>query len=588
MSDFAHILPFGATLLDHGRTRFRLWAPGQDEVSVQIEGGDAVQMQSETRGWFEAEIRCEAGTVYRYRLGSGELVPDPASRLQADGVHGPSVVVDPHAYLWRRPDWKGRPFEETVLYELHVGLLGGYSGVKAHLPKLKDLGITAIELMPIAEFPGARNWGYDGVLPFAPERSYGTPDELKSLIDAAHAEEMMVFLDVVHNHFGPDGNYVGLYAPQFFRDDIATPWGEALDFRLTEVRRFFTENALYWLMEYRFDGLRFDSVHAIPEPDWLDEMAAEIRATVEPGRRVHLAFEHDGNVAEHLRRDIDAQWNDDIHHVVHVMLTGDSAGYYGDYASKPAERLARALSEGFIFQGEPSPYRDGAKRGTPSGDLRPTAFISFVQNHDQVGNRPFGERLTVLTDQDSLEAAIALQLLCPEIPLLFMGEEDASVTPFFFFTDHPAALAELVREGRRREFVKFPDFADPKRRVEIPDPNDPSTFERSRPEPHSKHATPRRALYRKLLEIRRKEIVPRLRVTRSISADAIGPLAVSASWRLGDGAILTIVVNLDRTSVATERLGGALLFESRKGAVQLVEEGELQGRTMLAFLERAT
>jgi maltooligosyltrehalose trehalohydrolase len=587
MSDFARALPFGATLLANGRTRFRLWAPAQEEMSVQL-AGDAVPMQREAGDWFTADVSCEAGTAYRYRLGSGQLVPDPASRLQTDGVHGPSVVVDPHAYRWRYPNWKGRPFEEIVLYELHTGLLGGYSGVAAKLPELKELGITAIELMPIAEFPGARNWGYDGVLPFAPQRSYGTPDELKALIDAAHAAEMMVFLDVVHNHFGPDGNYLHLYAPQFFRDDIATPWGEALDFRRKEVRRFFSENALYWLMEYRFDGLRFDSVHAIPEPDWLDEMAAEIRATVEPGRHVHLVFEHDGNVAEFLHKNVDAQWNDDLHHVLHVMLTGESAGYYGEYTAKPAEKLARALSEGFIYQGEASPYRDGAMRGTPSVDLRPTAFISFVQNHDQTGNRPFGERITVLADQDALEAAIALQLLCPEIPLLFMGEEDASVTPFFFFTDHPGPLAELVREGRRREFAKFPDFSDPKRRAEIPDPNDPSTFERSRPQPHPEDAASRRALYRRLLEIRRTEIVPRLRGARAIAASSIGLLAVRASWRLGDGAVLSVLVNLDRDAVATEMPAGALLFESRKGAIRSAERGELQGRTTIAFLERAT
>ncbi len=425
-------------------------------------------------------------------------------------MHGPSVVVDPHAYRWRHPEWQGRPWEETVLYELHPGLLGGFNGIEAKLPELKSLDITAIELMPIAEFPGARNWGYDGVLPFAPERGYGTPDELKHLIDAAHAEGMMVFLDVVYNHFGPDGNYLGLYAPQFFRDDIPTPWGPSIDFRRPEVRRFFTENALYWLMEYRFDGLRFDAVHAIPDAGWLDEMAAEIRATVEPGRHVHLVLEHDGNVAEHLRRDFDAQWNDDIHHVLHHLLTGEASGYYEDYATDPAEKLARALSQGFIYQGEPSPYRDGERRGTPSGDLPPSAFVSFLQNHDQIGNRPFGERLTALADPEALEAAIALQLLSPHIPLIFMGEEDASDAPFFYFTDHHGELAETVREGRRREFAKFPGFSDPARREEIPDPNAPETFARSLPEPDARHGQSRRALYRRLLDIRRREIVPRL------------------------------------------------------------------------------
>ena len=586
MSEFDRALPFGATILADGRVRFRLWAPSQEEVSLQIEGGETWPMRREEGGWFRAEVSCPPGAAYRYRLGSGEFVPDPASRLQAEDVHGPSVVVDPHAYRWRRPEWQGRPWEETVLYELHPGLLGGFKGIEAKLPELKLLGITSIELMPIAEFPGARNWGYDGVLPFAPERGYGTPDELKHLIDAAHAQEMMVFLDVVYNHFGPDGNYLGLYAPQFFRDDIATPWGPSIDFRRAEVRRFFTENALYWLMEYRVDGLRFDAVHAIPDADWLDEMAGEIRATVEPGRHVHLVLEHDGNVAEHLRRDFDAQWNDDIHHVLHHLLTGEAAGYYEDYATGPAEKLARALSQGFIYQGESSPYRDGERRGTPSGDLVPTAFVSFLQNHDQIGNRPFGERLTALADPEALEAAIALQLLSPPIPLIFMGEEDASAVPFFYFTDHHGELAETVREGRRREFAKFPGFSDPARREEIPDPNAPETFARSLPAPDPEHGQSRRALYRHLLDLRRREIVAKLSTAKSLGAKAIGPFAVRAEWRFGDGALLTIATNFDRDAVPVGRLPGDLLFESREGAAEKAGAGELPGRTTIAFLER--
>jgi maltooligosyltrehalose trehalohydrolase len=224
------------------------------------------------------------------------------------------VVVDPGAYRWRTP-WLGRPWQETVLYELHAGLLGGFRGVEKELPRLSALGITAVELMPVNEFPGRRNWGYDGVLPFAPDAAYGSPDDLKALVDSAHAHGMMMFLDVVYNHFGPDGNYLGSYSPQFFREDLKTPWGPAIDFRFPEVRRFFTENAIYWLMEYRFDGLRFDAVHAISESDWLDEMAHAVRETVEPGRRVHLVLENEFNCASHLRGEFDAQWNDDIHHV---------------------------------------------------------------------------------------------------------------------------------------------------------------------------------------------------------------------------------------------------------------------------------
>jgi malto-oligosyltrehalose trehalohydrolase len=288
MSAFAHELPFGAST-QSGRTRFRLWAPAQERVTLELGGAPSIPMQRRD-AWFEAEAACGPGTTYRYRLGSGLAVPDPASRGQAGDVHDASLVVDPRAYQWRHAQWRGRPWEETVLYELHAGLLGGFAGVERELGRLAALGFTAIELMPINDFPGQRNWGYDGVLPFAPDRAYGTPDDLKALIDAAHGCGLMMFLDVVYNHFGPDGNYIASYAPQFFRDDVKTPWGPAIDFRRPQVRRFFTENALYWLTEYRFDGLRFDAVHAINEPAWLDEMAAEVRASVERCLYVHLVL----------------------------------------------------------------------------------------------------------------------------------------------------------------------------------------------------------------------------------------------------------------------------------------------------------
>ncbi|HEY5226002.1 MAG TPA: malto-oligosyltrehalose trehalohydrolase, partial [Methylovirgula sp.] len=438
---FVRALPFGATMLDASRARFRLFAPAQSTVFVEIEDAQPLPMSRDAGGWFQAEVTCKPGTHYRYRLGSGEAVPDPASRAQATDVHGWSVVVDAAAYSWQCADWQGRPWPETVLYELHCGLMGGFRGVQSALPRLKALGITAVELMPINDFPGQHNWGYDGVLPFAPDAAYGTPDDLKALIDAAHAQGMSVFLDVVYNHFGPDGNYLSLYAPAFFRHDFHTPWGPGIDYRRPEVRRFFTENALYWLMEYRFDGLRFDAVHAISDPDWLDEMAAEVRTTVEAGRHVHLVLENDDNIASHLRGDFDAQWNDDAHHALHVLLTGEKEGYYADYVEAPAEKLARSLAEGFIYQGEPSPHRDGAPRGTPSADLPPDAFVLFLQNHDQIGNRAFGDRLSVLSDPAALEAAIALQLLAPHIPLIFMGEEQASQTPFLFFADYDDDLA---------------------------------------------------------------------------------------------------------------------------------------------------
>jgi len=582
MSSFARDLPFGANAKD-GRTHFRLWAPQQRQVSVQI-GGRDLPMRSLAEGWFEAEAACGAGTPYRYLLESGLAVPDPASRAQADDVHGPSLVVDPRRYRWRNPDWRGRPWRETVLYELHAGVYGGFAGVQRALPWLADLGITAVELMPVNDFPGTRNWGYDGVLPFAPDRAYGSPDDLKALVDAAHDHGLMIFLDVVYNHFGPDGNYLAGYAPQFFREDVSTPWGPAIDFRRGEVRRFFTENTLYWLMEYRFDGLRFDAVHAITESDWLDEMAAQVRATVEKDREVHLVLEHDGNVAHHLRRDFDAQWNDDGHHVLHVMLTGENEGYYGDYADRPAERLARTLREGFVYQGDPSAHRNGEPRGTPSTDLPPTAFVLFLQNHDQIGNRAFGDRLTASVEPRALEAAIALQLLCPQIPLLFMGEEGASAAPFQFFTDHHGELADAVREGRRREFASFAAFSDPARRAQIPDPNAVETFHRSCPISHAECGDARRAFYRRLLALRRAHLVPRLEGATAIDALPIGPSAVLARWRLGDGAVWTLACNLGAEPCTLAQPAGDVIFETADGAAGSAN-GQLAGRTTIAFLE---
>ena len=577
-------LPFGANLVDRNRTRFRLWAPAQSAVAVAVEGSAPVPMTESGDGWFEAEIGCGAGSLYRYVLQDGTAVPDPASRAQKGDIHGFSVVVDPSRYRWRQTEWQGRPWNETIVYELHVGLLGGYAAIANELPRLAALGITAIELMPIAEFPGARNWGYDGALPFAPECSYGAPDDLKALIDAAHALKLGVFLDVVYNHFGPDGNYLSLYAPQFFRDDVTTPWGPAIDFRRREVRAFFIANALYWLSEYRFDGLRLDAVHAITERGWLEEMAAAVRKTMPPGRQVHLVLENDNNDAALLAGRFDAQWNDDGHHVLHILLTGEHDGYYEDYVPDPAERLARCLKQGFIYQGEASKHRGGKPRGMPSGDLPPTAFVLFLQNHDQIGNRAFGERLTALADPKALEAAIALLLLCPQIPLIFMGEEVASVSPFLFFTDHNPELAEAVRDGRRREFAGFAQFSDPSLLAKLPDPNALSTFERSKPLHDAANGQKREALYRALIGIRRDEIVPRLAGARAVEAHAVGAGAVVAQWRMGDDTLLTIAANLGATRIATQTLQGRLLFASSPVAAQSVKAGWLEAFTTVAVL----
>ena len=584
---------YGARLIAPDRTRFRLWAPGRDAVSVEIEGMPPVPMNRLADGWFEAEAACGAGARYKFRISDDLAVPDPASRAQAGDVHDASIVCDPRSYVWKRKDWTGRPWHETVLYELHVGVLGGFEGVMKQLPVLADLGITAIELMPVADFPGARNWGYDGVLPYAPDAAYGTPDQLKALVDAAHALDMMVFLDVVYNHFGPDGNYLGAYAPQFFRDDIQTPWGQAIDFRQRPVRDFFTENAIYWLDEFRFDGLRFDAVHAISEKDWLVEMAERIRAAMPPGRYVHLVLENDDNGAQLLdpSRLYDAQWNDDMHHILHVMLTGEREGYYAGYAGQRPEKLARGLTEGFIYQGEASLYSGGKPRGEPSGHLPPTSFVLFLQNHDQIGNRAFGERLTTLAHPHALRAAMALQLLSPHIPLLFMGEEFGATQPFLYFTSHlTQELADAVRTGRRQEFARFSAFSDPARREQIPDPNAEDTFLGSIPQPDPTIAQVHRDWVASLLAIRRTHIWPRLEGARPIGADILGPASVKARWQMGDGTVLMLAINLADADVpiAYDRLadgqGGTLLFAT-EGVEDAVARNALPPRAFLAVLE---
>lgn len=529
--------------IEGGQVRFSLWAPDADQVSLEIAGGSVHAMADIGDGWKEARTPGGAGLRYRYRIGD-TVFPDPASRRQDGGVHGWSVVTPPVT-----PDgWQGRPWRETVLYECHAGLMGGFAGIAARLPELAELGITAIELMPIAAFPGAHNWGYDGVLPYAVAESYGAIAELQALIAAAHAHNISVLLDVVYNHFGPDGNYLPLYAKRFFREDKPTPWGPAIDFRLPQVRRFFADNARYWLFEIGFDGLRFDAVHAIVGEDWLDGLARDLRREAN-GRHIHLVLENEDNIASHLRADFDAQWNDDIHHAFHVLLTGETHAYYRDFAGRPAALLARALTEGFIYQGQPSANRNGEPRGEPSADLPPTAFVNFLQNHDQTGNRAFGDRLTTLAEPQALQAAVALLLLAPQVPMLFMGEEMGSRAPFLYFTDHGPDLAQAVREGRRREFAAFADAAGGE---EIPDPNAHATFAASDPARDAPARDAWQALYRELLALRHQQIIPRLEGAASHSAEVIGEKAVLARWRLGDGQRLVIACNLGADAVDAE------------------------------------
>ena len=538
----------GAHTLDSGLTRFALWAPDAFHVSVELEDGQSFPMLAQDDGWFVIKAACPPGTAYQYLI-DGELrVPDPASRAQQSDVHGPSLVVDPNAYPWQFTEWQGLPWQEAVIYELHVGVLGGFAAVEKHLARLADLGVTAIELMPLAQFPGDRNWGYDGVLPYAPQSSYGTPEQLKHLIDCAHGHGLMVILDVVYNHFGPDGNYLGRYAKGFFRHDKHTPWGDAIDFRRPQVRDFFIDNALMWLLEYRFDGLRFDAVHAIEDPDFLKQMAARIRQQVDTPRHVWLTLENELNQAHLLEEGYDAQWNDDGHNALHVLLTGETEAYYQDFAEQPSEKLARCLSEGFIYQGEHN--RHGHARGEPSGHLPPSAFVLFLQNHDQVGNRAFGERLSQLCSAEALRAATTLLLLSPMIPMIFMGDEGSASEPFLFFTSHHGELAEAVRNGRRAEFAAFAAFADAEKRERIPDPNAESTFDASRPS-FPAPDTPWTAFYRTLLGLRRQYLTAHLPGSRSLGTTVLAPGAVQARWQLDNGSELRIDLNLSATAVPT-------------------------------------
>ena len=556
---------WGPLLLGDGRVRFRLWAPDCVSVSLEIEGAQSLTMTRGERGWFAVEASAAVGTRYRFRLPDGRAVADPASRRQAGGVHGWSVVCDPGGYDRSCPQWRGRPWAETVVIEVHAGVLGGFAGVAQRLSQWADLGITAVQLMPIAAFGGSRNWGYDGVLPYAVAESYGAPEDLSALIDRAHALGMSVFLDVVYNHFGPDGNYLGAYASGFFDRHTDTPWGQAVAISREPVRRFFVDNALMWLCEYRFDGLRFDAVHAIGDDAFLDEMARELRSAC-PDRHVHLILENERNDADRLAPGrYDAQWNDDFHNVLHVLLTGESESYYEAFAEEPTKLLARCLAQGFAYQGERMAGSDHA-RGKPSGHLPATAFVSFLQNHDQIGNRALGERLITLADPDKLRAATALLLLCPQVPMLFMGEEEGSTTPFLFFTDFHDELADAVRNGRRREFARFAAFCDAEARARIPDPNAVATFEASRPEPGT-DAADWRAYHAELLGLRQREIVPRLAGAKGTGAHVLGDGAVQASWRMADGAELTIALNLgDKAVTFPEKAGQSLFARGEAGA----------------------
>src|SRR5512139_3301942 len=580
-----HDMPFGAQLTRDG-VRFRLWAPGCEQVVLCLGEGAhqaVLAMGGLDDGWFGLDVPgAGAGARYRYAVNDGLRVPDPASRFNPDDVHAASEVIDPAAFEWHDGAWRGRPWEEAVVYELHVGTFspqGTFAGVAERLDYLIELGVTAVELMPVADFPRARNWGYDGVLLFAPDSRYGRPEDLKALVQAAHAKGLMVLLDVVYNHFGPEGNYLHVYAKPFFSKRHHTLWGSAINFDGVDsrpVREFFIHNALYWLTEYHFDGLRLDAVHAIVDdsvPHILDELAQRVHAATGPARHVHLVLENDANEARYLGPGrYAAQWNDDLHHALHVLATGETDGYYADYADAPIRHLGRCLAEGFAYQGEASVYRGDTRRGEPSAQLPPHAFVSFLQNHDQVGNRAFGERISQLAPASALRAAAAICLLAPAIPLLFMGEEFGAATPFPFFCDFGDDLRDAVTEGRRREFSRFARFADAAAQAAIPDPNAAATFDAARLDWAAPGDGAWLAYYRGLLKLRREVVVPRLRGSGGHAArfELIPPHGLKVEWRLGDGSTLRLLANPSADSMHAAAPAGLRVFGIE---VQATSEG---------------
>jgi maltooligosyltrehalose trehalohydrolase len=526
-----------------GGTAFEVWAPDVARLELVLEPDTgphrACDMQRVADGYFGVALPdVGPGALYRFRLDGRGPFPDPVSRFQPRGVHGPSQVVDPSTFPWTDSAWRGVALADTVLYELHIGTftpVGTFRGAIGRLSYLRDLGVTVLEFMPVADFAGERNWGYDAVAPFAPARCYGSPDDLRALVDAAHGLGLGVHLDVVYNHFGPDGAYQSTFSPDYISRRHRTPWGETLNFdgpASRQVRDYVVENAVRWIREYHVDGLRLDATHAIvdesPRPI-VGEITAAARDAAAASARQVLVIAED---ARNLRRVVDAEgaggweadavWSDDFHHQMRRALAGDTDGYFADFTGSSAD-IAATVRQGWFYCGQHAPYF-GGPRGTDPAGIPTERFVFFLQNHDQVGNRPMGDRLHHTIDLAAWRAATALLLLLPQTPLLFMGQEWGASTPFRFFTDHHPELGRAVTAGRREEFSRFALFTDPARRAAIPDPQDPETFRASRLAWDEQDREPHRsqlALYRRLLARRRQE--PALR-PRGVSGQ---PLVVA-------------------------------------------------------------
>lgn len=587
---------FGPQLGVDGTT-FRFWAPGAQRVELMLEtdkGAPSRQQFTATGdGWFETLARgVGAGSRYRLRIDDELDVPDPAARFQPEGVTGPGEILHPHSFQWRDLRWQGRPWHEAVLYELHMGTFtraGTYAAAIKRLDDLARLGITAIELLPLNTYPGRRGWGYDGVLLYAPQPSYGRPDDLKHFVQAAHERGLMVLIDVVYNHFGPEGNYLHRYAEDFFTSAHHTPWGSAINFAHPVVRQFFIQNALYWLNEYRFDGLRVDAVHAMfdqGDTHFIDELVDSVQRGPGSEQHVHIVLENHHNEARRLGRkgcSMVAQWNDDFHHPLHILLTGERDGYYRNYADRPIEHLGRVLAEGFAYQGEVY-QTDGHARGERSAALSPTAFVSFIQNHDQIGNRAFGERLTRLAPPERLRAGLAVLLLAPQIPMLFMGEEYGAVQPFLYFCDYQGDLAKAISEGRRNEFASFGAFTNEQRREQIPDPNAEQTYLASQLDVEDQAEAPHReqmAYTQELLTVRAQKLVPLLpEIIAGAARYEVNGSMLTVSWPVSRGRVLVMQANFgDAPSSALS--AGELWYSTAGGSVRGEELGAWEVRLSL-------
>ncbi len=557
-------LQFGARVVPNEGVQFRVWAPDRTRVDVILEESDqAHPLRVESDGWFAGSVAsAKSGMRYRYRLDSDDILfPDPASRFQPDGPHGPSEIVDPDAFPWTDGDWKGCRIEGQVLYELHLGTFtreGTFTAAMGELNELADVGITCIELMPVAEFPGRFGWGYDGVNLFAPSRLYGAPDDFRAFVDHAHALGLSVILDVVYNHLGPDGNYLGHFSKSYFTDRHKTDWGKAINFDgpgCAAVREYYIANAAYWIDEYHLDGLRLDATQniyddAAPAEHILTEIGRAARAAAN-GRPIIIVNENEAQHSELARPidrggyGLDALWNDDFHHSAIVALTGHNEAYYTDYRGDPQEFIS-AAKYGYLYQGQWYAWQDQS-RGTPGLDLPPAAFVTFIENHDQIANSGRGLRAHRLTSPGKYRAMMALLLLGPGTPMLFQGQEFAASAPFFYFADHTPELAKLVAAGRVEFLGQFPSLADPRMESIFAAPHESATFDRCKLD-HSERTThaPQYQLVKDLLKLRRGDPAFRAQKRRGVDGAILGVSAFVLRFFQDDSADRLLIVNLGR------------------------------------------